>query len=233
MATLLLLPRISATHVDPLWRTEMKANLNRVVQLVVLLAAVLGFSATTAFCQALLRTPEGAIAQRSSFTLHSSLSPHYSLIQHSFLAPMRASSPVTHTAANDFLRDSEPARHVHGFRFASYKSSPTLEDLFAVKTNDTVFVSQSRVPLFHFLGGRLQIAGFSSTVKMGDVLFGPPAQNAVQSLRLTQQARFSSAHSIDLYGVSVGFRLTPPAEKAGRAAIWSVLQSIREEAESQ
>lgn len=195
---------------EPLWRREMKANLTHALQLVVLLATGLGISATTAFSQALFRTSVGAITQ------------------HSFLAPTRSSSPAIHTAGNGFLRGSEPIRHISGFHFASYKSNRTLEDLFAVRTNDTVFVSQSRVPLVHFWGGRLQIAGISSTVKMGNVLLGPSAQGALQGIRLTQQARFSAAHSIDLYGVSVGFRLRPLAESAGRAPIWRVLESIRQ-----
>lgn len=200
----------------------MKANLNRALQLLVLLAAALGFSATTAFCQALLRTSAGTITRHSSFTENSLPS------QPSSPAAARARSPETHTAANDFLRNSEPTSRTLAFHFASYRSTPTLEELLAVKTNDTVFVSQSRVPLMHLWGGRLQIAGFTSTVKMENVLLGPASQGALQSLRLTQQARFSAARSIDLYGVSVGFRFTPPAEKAGRAAIWSLLASIRE-----
>jgi hypothetical protein len=217
-----LAPRLNRWNVaEPLWRKEMKGNLNRALQSVVPLATVLGLFATTAFCQAL---PRASVA----VTQHSLRAQDFLLTRDSFLAPVRASSRADHTAGNGFLRNSELTRQVRGFHFASYKSSRTLEDLLAVRTNDTVFVSQSRVPLVHFWGGRLQIAGISSTVKMGNVLLGPSAQGALQSLRLTQQARFSAAHSIDLYGISVGFRLTPLAESAGRAPIWRVLESIRE-----
>lgn len=188
----------------------MKANLNRALQLVVMLATVLGVSATTAFCQAPLRPPVGTITREP------------------LLAQERASSQGVHTAAIDFLRNSEGTRQLPAFHFAEYKSSHTLEDLLPVRTNDTAFVSQSRVPLAHLWGGRLQIAGFASTIKMENVLLGPAGESALQSLRFAQQARFSAARSIDLYGVSVGFRWTPPAETPGRASIRSFLQSIKE-----
>lgn len=194
----------------------MKGNLNRALQSVVLLVTLSGISATTAFCQAVPRASVATITQHSLRT------------QDSFLAPVRASSAAAHTAGNGFVRDSERTRQVPGLHFASYKPNRTLEDRLSLRTNDTVFVSQSRVPLVHFWGGRLQIAGISSTVNMENVLLGPAAQGALQSLRFTQQARFSAAHAIDLYGVSVGFRWTPSDEVAGRAPIWRVIESIRE-----
>lgn len=209
MAARLLRSQTGQTYLEPLWRTEMKANLNRALQLVVLLATVLAISATTAFCQAPLRTSVGTVTRDA------------------LLAQERASSQGVHTAAVDFSRDSEGTRQPPVFHFAEYKSGHTLEDVLPVRTNDTAFVSQSRVPLAHFWGGRLQIAGFASTVKMENVLLGPAAQGALQSLRFAQQARFSSAHSIDLYGVSVGFRWAPPAETADHS-IRSFLQSIKE-----
>ena len=154
--------------------------------------------------------------------------PVATIALHNSPVSKRPSYSVFRAPADDVFRDSQAIPQHPIWRFATYKASPSLQDLLSVKTNDTVFVSQSRVPLVRLWGGRLQISGFTSTVKMEDVMLGPAAETAVQSLHLTQQARFSAARSIDLYGVSVGLRSKPSTETSGRAPIWRLLASVKE-----
>ena len=116
------------------------------------------------------------------------------------------------------------------YRFArAYERDPGLEGLVEslspMHEVKTLILTQSLLPLVQLWGGRLRLDGFTSTLHMQSVQFGP---SAAGGLRLPQQNYAGGPRSMDLYGVSLSFHLGRDAQSGRPTQIWQWLAQTRE-----
>lgn len=118
------------------------------------------------------------------------------------LPPPRYSSPTL------LLTINKPPKfpgHVTRISTATYAPGPSLESRFSIVEDRTPFVTESRVPVARFWGGRLQLEGFDTTCRRYPQLSGmahdypPPTHDQAGMHR-----------SFDIQGISLQFNLEKP-----------------------
>jgi hypothetical protein len=101
-----------------------------------------------------------------------------------------------------------------------------LEDLSPVREVETLFLTQSLLPLVHLWGGRLRLDGFTSTLHMQNVQLGPSAAGGLQDFRPPRQSYPGGPRSVDLYGVSLSFHFGREAQLGRPTQLWHSLPRI-------
>jgi hypothetical protein len=136
-------------------------------------------------------------------------------------APLLVVSPL--------LPDTPEKSATHSsYRFArAYERDPGLEGLVEslspMHEVKTLILTQSLLPLVQLWGGRLRLDGFTSTLHMQSVQFGP---SAAGGLRLPQQNYAGGPRSMDLYGVSLSFHFGRDAQVGHPTQAWRSLSRI-------
>jgi hypothetical protein len=136
-------------------------------------------------------------------------------------APLLVVSPL--------LPDNPEKSATHSsYRFArAYDRDPGLEGLVEslspMHEVKTLILTQSLLPLVQLWGGRLRLDGFTSTLHMQSVQFGP---SAAGGLRLPQQNYAGGPRSMDLYGVSLSFHFGRDAQVGHPIQAWRSLSRI-------
>jgi hypothetical protein len=133
------------------------------------------------------------------------------LLAASLLPPENLGKSPTHFSYL-FARAYEREQRVEGLK--------SLSPMHEVKT---LFLTQSLLPLVQLWGGRLRLDGFTSTLHMQSVQFGP---SAAGGLRLPQQNYAGGPRSMDLYGVSLSFHFGRDAQVGHPIQAWRSLSRI-------
>ena len=136
--------------------------------------------------------------------------------------------------AVSFLLPENPGKSAAHFSYLSagayeYKRGQGLEclaSLSPMREVNTLFLTQSLLPLVQIWGGRLRLDGFISTLHMQNVELGPSAAGGLQDFRLLRQGYPGGPRSVDLYGVSLSFHFGRDAQIGRPAPIWRCLAQI-------
>jgi hypothetical protein len=137
------------------------------------------------------------------------------------MAPLLVVSPL--------LPDNPEKSATHSsYRFARpYERDPGLEGLVEslspMHEVKTLILTQSLLPLVQLWGGRLRLDGFTSTLHMQSLQFGP---SAAGGLRLQQQNYAGGPRSMDLYGVSLSFHFGQDSQVEHPTQAWRSLSRI-------
>jgi len=112
--------------------------------------------------------------------------------------------------AAPFLLFENPAQSAAHFSYlaGTYERDQTLQSLSPTREVKTLFLTQLSVPLVQFCGGRLGLDGFTSTLHMQNVQFGPSAAGGLD-LRPPRQGYPGGPRSVGLYGISLSFHFGP------------------------
>ena len=149
------------------------------------------------------------------------------------IAPLVAVVPTAHgtgLAVSPLLPENPEKFATHSsYRFArAYERDQGLDGLRSLSLMHevkTLILTQSLLPLVQLWGGRLRLDGFTSTLHMQSVQFGP---SAAGGLRLPQQNYAAGPRSMDLYGVSLSFHFGRDAKIERPTPIWQWLAQTRE-----
>ena len=123
----------------------------------------------------------------------------------------------------------KPAAHFSYQLAGGYERDQRLEGLASLspmREVQTLFLTQSLLPLVQIWGGRLRLDGFISTLRMQNVELGPSAAGGLQDFRLLRQGYPGGPRSVDLYGVSLSFHFGRDAQIGRPAQIWRCLAQI-------
>jgi hypothetical protein len=120
-----------------------------------------------------------------------------------FGAPPAHPLPIVFRSVQLFTK---PVANISTLRFKAYSPDRSVESLSPVENNQTLFVSQTLLPLARFWSGRLQLVASESTLHMGNVF--------------VSQGHLGWARSVDLYGVSLAFHFGQGAETGGPTQVW-------------
>ncbi len=102
----------------------------------------------------------------------------------------------------------------------------SLESLSLMRQVKTLFLTEVSLPLVQIWDGRLRLDGFTSTLHMQNVQFGPSAAGGLQDFRPPRQNYPGGPRSVDLYGVSLSFHFGRDAQIGRPAQIWKRLTRI-------
>lgn len=144
--------------------------------------------------------------------------------------PIVRTVPTTLLAAS-FLLPENPGQFAVNFNYPFeevYERDQVLESLESLsmmRQVKTSFLTESRLPLVQLWGGRLRLDGFTSTLHMQNVQFGPSA-GGLQDSRPPRQSYRSGPRSVDLYGVSLSFHFGRNAQIGRPTQIWRRLARI-------
>jgi hypothetical protein len=86
-----------------------------------------------------------------------------------------------------------------------------LNRLFSIEVVETMFATESRVPIVRVLGGRLQLDGFTSAYHMENLQLGPSGLG---------HPGVTVPRSAWVYGISLRFRLGRDAQAEPRGNGW-------------
>jgi hypothetical protein len=139
---------------------------------------------------------------------------------HTVPAPLLAAS---------FLLSENPARSAAHFSYlfaGAYERDQSLESLSPMRAVKTLFLTQSSLPLVQFWGGRLRLAGFTSTLHMQNVRLGPSAASGPPDFRRFRQGYPVEPRSVSLYGLSLSFHFGRDAQAGRPTQIWRCLTRI-------
>jgi hypothetical protein len=117
--------------------------------------------------------------------------------------------PPTHplpTVFRSVQLSTNPVAHRSILPVTAYKPDRSVESLSPVENNQTLFVSQSLLPVVQFWSGRLQLGASESTLHMGNLI--------------VRQGHLGSSRSMDLYGVSLAFHFGRGAQTEGPTQFW-------------
>jgi hypothetical protein len=152
----------------------------------------------------------------------------------SVLAPRMAvvvTAPTPLIAAS-FLLPENPGKSVTHFSYefaGAYERDQGLEglkNLSRMREVKTLFLTQSLLPLMQLWGGRLRLDGFTSTLHMQNVQFGPSAAGGLLDFRPQREGYPGGPRSFGLYGVSLSFHFGRDAQIGRPTQIWRCLARI-------
>jgi hypothetical protein len=118
-------------------------------------------------------------------------------------------APPTHplpTVFRSVQLSTKPVAHPSVLLITAYKSDRSVASLSPVEKNETLFVSQSLLPLVQFWSGRLQLGASESTLHMENVI--------------VRQGHLGSSRSVDLCGVTLAFHFRREAQTGGPTQVW-------------
>ena len=101
-----------------------------------------------------------------------------------------------------------------------------LKSLSPMREVNTLFLTQSLLPLVQLWGGRLRLDGFTSTLHMQNVQLGPSAAGGLQDFRPPRQSYPGGPRSVDLFGVSLSFHFGRDAQLGRPTQIWRCVARI-------
>jgi hypothetical protein len=101
---------------------------------------------------------------------------------------------------------TKPDANLSVLRFKADSPDRSVESLSPVENNQTLFVSQSLLPVAQFWSGRLQLGASESTLHMGNVN--------------VREGHLGWARSVELYGVSLAFHFGQGAQTGGPTQVW-------------
>lgn len=101
-----------------------------------------------------------------------------------------------------------------------------LGNLSQMREVKTLFSTESSVPLVNLWGGRLRVAGFTSTLNMQNVQLGPSAAGGLQDFRPFRPNHPGEPGSLDFYGLSLGFHFGRDAQIGRPIQAWRSLPRI-------
>jgi len=104
----------------------------------------------------------------------------------------------------------------------AYEPDRSLRSAFQIADTRTMFVTESRLPIAQFWGGRLKLEGFMSTLRMGNIVPGPSASREA----LRANAPYGATRSVDLYGVSLRIPFGRDEDSRGSTHLWRRLSRI-------
>lgn len=145
--------------------------------------------------------------------------------------PLVRTVPTTLLAAS-FLLPENPGQFAVNFNYpfeGVYERDQVLESLESlsmVRQVKTLFLTEYSLPLVQLWGGRLRLDGFTSSLHMQNVQFGPSAAGGLQDFRPPRQNYPGGPRSVDLYGVSLSFHFGRNAQIGRPTQIWRRLARI-------
>ena len=147
------------------------------------------------------------------------------------IASLVATVPTAPVAASFLPPDNLGKSRSHfNYRFTeTYERDASLEalveSLSPMHEVKTFILTQSLLPLVSLWDGRLRLDGFTSTLHMQNMQFGPSAEGG---FRLPRQSYVIGPRSVDLYGVSLSFHFGRDARSGRPTQIWQWLAQTRE-----
>jgi hypothetical protein len=145
------------------------------------------------------------------------------------IASLVATVPTAPVAAS-FLPPDNPGKSSSHFNYRfteTYEPDASLEalvkSLSPMHEVKTFILTQSLLPLVSLWDGRSRLDGFTSTLHMQNMQFGPSG-----GFRLPRQSYVVGPRSVDLYGVSLSFHLGRDAQSGRPTQIWQWLAQTRE-----
>jgi len=118
-----------------------------------------------------------------------------------------------------------PARSSH-FDLEAYERDHTMEGFPQTEEVKTLFFTQSSLQLGQLWSGRLRLEGFAGTLYMQNVQLGPSASGGLWDFRPPRERYLGGPRSVDLYGVSLSFRLGRGARTGPPTQVWHCLSRI-------
>jgi hypothetical protein len=103
---------------------------------------------------------------------------------------------------------------------STYLQEPTRPILPRFEETHTLFMSQSSLPVINFAGGHVRLAGFGSTLAMGNVELGPSGAGGLLDFHPWRHYQPGDPRSVGSYGVSLGFRLGRNSQAGNTSEIW-------------
>ncbi len=107
-----------------------------------------------------------------------------------------------------------------------YPRQDSLASLSPVREVKTLFLTQSILPLVNVWGGRLRLAGFSSTLDMKNVQLGPSMAGGLLDYRPPRPSYPGGPRSVGLYGANLTFHFGRDAQTGRPDQIWRALARI-------
>jgi len=107
-----------------------------------------------------------------------------------------------------------------------YPRQDSLASLSPVHEVKTLFLTQSILPLVSVWGGRLRLAGFSSTLDMKNVQLGPSMAGGLLDYRPPRPSYPGGPRSVGLYGANLTFHFGRDAQTGRPDQIWRTLARI-------
>jgi hypothetical protein len=104
-----------------------------------------------------------------------------------------------------------------------------LKSLSPMREVETLFLTQSMLPLLQLWGGRLRLDGFTSTLHMQNVQLGPSAAGGLRDFRPPRQSYPGGPggpFSVHLSGLSLSFHFGRDAQIGRPAQIWQRIARI-------
>jgi hypothetical protein len=111
----------------------------------------------------------------------------------------------------------------------SYAQEHHLAFLPKFEETRTLFMSHSSVLLAAFAGGHVQLAGFGSTLAMGNVELGPSGAGGLLDFHPWRHYQPGDPRSVGSYGVSLGLHLGRNSEGAHPSEIWRCVTRLFDE----
>ena len=141
------------------------------------------------------------------------------------VAPVRmmlrtASTPLP-TAS--FLWSQDPGKSPAHFSLllaGAYVRDYSLEHLSPMDDITTLILTQSRLPLVQFWGGRLQLDAFQSTLHIQNGQLGPTFNGAMRGYHLSGQNYPGRQRSVHLSGLSLSFHFRRDARTGRPTQAW-------------
>ncbi|MGC1686453.1 MAG: hypothetical protein WA734_12595 [Candidatus Acidiferrales bacterium] len=93
----------------------------------------------------------------------------------------------------------------------------------------TLFMSQSRLPVMNFAGGHVRLAGFGSTLAMGNVELGPSGAGGLLDFHPWRHYQPGDPRSFGSYGVSLGFHVGRDSQAGQTREIWRYVTRFLED----
>ena len=108
----------------------------------------------------------------------------------------------------------------------AYDRDQSMEHLPPMKEVKTLFFTQSSLPLVQFLGGRLQLDAFQTTLHIPNVQLGPLNSRGAQGFRSPRQSYIGGPRSVHFSGLSLSFNFGREARSGRPNQAWRCLSRI-------
>jgi hypothetical protein len=155
------------------------------------------------------------------------------VLARTFVAPTMMTfqevSVSTPLSAASLLLYQDPRKSLSNFRrvFAgTYERDQGMEHLSPMEEVNTLFFTQSSLPLLRFWGGRLQLDAFQSTLRIQTMPPVPLGYGSNQGFGPLRQGYPSSPRSVHLSGFSLNFYFDRDARMAHPTQAWPRLSKI-------
>ncbi len=113
---------------------------------------------------------------------------------------------------------------------STYTREIELPVLPKLQQTNTLFMTQARLPVAAFGSGRVQLAGFGSTLVMGNVELGPSGSGGLLDFHPYRHYQPGDPRSVESYGLSLAFHLGRNSEAAHPTEIWRTINRLIDDA---